>query len=43
VNITRWRTAEDFMAAMQSPGFRQAAVGLADYRPDPALDKAVGT
>jgi heme oxygenase (mycobilin-producing) len=43
VNIARWRTAEDFMAATQSPGFRQAAAGLAGYRPHPALYKAVRT
>jgi heme-degrading monooxygenase HmoA len=43
VNVARWRTAEDFMAATQSPGFRQAAAGLAGYRPHPALYKAVRT
>ena len=26
VNIGRWQTAEDFLAATQSPGFREAAV-----------------
>jgi heme-degrading monooxygenase HmoA len=43
VNIARWRTAEDFMTATQSPGFRQAASGLAGYRPHPALYKVVRT
>lgn len=43
VNIARWRTAEEFMAAAQSPGFRQAAAGLADYRPHLALYRAVRT
>jgi len=37
VNIARWRTAEEFMAATQSPGFRESAAGLAGYRPHPAL------
>jgi len=32
VNIARWQTAEDFMTAIQSPGFREAAAGLAGYR-----------
>jgi hypothetical protein len=29
--------AQEFLAATQSLGFRQAAAGLADYRPDPGL------
>ena len=37
VNIARWRTAEDFMTAIQSAGFVQAAGGLAGYRAHPAL------
>ena len=37
VNIARWRTAEDFMTAIQSPGFRQAAADLAGYPAHPAL------
>jgi heme oxygenase (mycobilin-producing) len=43
VNIARWRTADDFMAATQSPGFRESAAGLADYRPHPALYRIVRT
>jgi heme-degrading monooxygenase HmoA len=37
VNVARWRSAGDFAAATQSPGFRDAAAGLAGYRPHPAL------
>ena len=29
VNVARWRTAGDFAAATQSPGFRESAAGLA--------------
>jgi len=43
VNVARWRTAEDFGAAIQSPGFRQAAAGLAGYRPHAALYHSVRT
>ena len=43
VNIARWRTAEEFMAATQSAGFREAAAGLAGYRPHPALYRIVRT
>lgn len=43
VNVARWRSAGDFMTAMQSPGFREAAAGLAGYRPHPALHRAVRT
>jgi heme-degrading monooxygenase HmoA len=43
VNIARWRTAEEFMAATQSPGFRESAAGLAGYRPHPALYRIVRT
>jgi heme-degrading monooxygenase HmoA len=35
VNVVRWRTAEAFLAATQSPGFRESAAGLAGYRPHP--------
>lgn len=41
VNVARWRTAADFAAAIQSPGFQQAAAGLAGYRPHPALYQTV--
>lgn len=43
VNIARWRTAEDFTAAIQSPGFRQAAADLASYRAHPSLYKIVSS
>jgi heme-degrading monooxygenase HmoA len=37
VNIAHWRSAEDFAAATRSPGFREAAAGVARYRPHPGL------
>jgi heme-degrading monooxygenase HmoA len=43
VNIARWRTADDFIAATQSPGFRESAAGLAGYRPHPGLYRLVRT
>jgi hypothetical protein len=43
VNVARWRTAQDFQAAIQSPGFREKAAGLAGYRPHPALYQVVRT
>jgi len=43
VNVARWRTAGEFMTAMQSPGFRESAAGLAGYRPHPALYQVVRT
>jgi heme oxygenase (mycobilin-producing) len=43
VNIAHWQTADDFFAAMQSPGFREPAAGLASYRPHPALYRSVST
>ena len=43
VNIARWRTAQDFMTAIQSPGFAQAAAGLAGYQAHPALYGVVRT
>jgi heme oxygenase (mycobilin-producing) len=43
VNVARWQTLEEFRAATQSPGFRQAAAGLAGYRPHPALYHVVRT
>jgi heme-degrading monooxygenase HmoA len=43
VNIARWRTAEDFIAAAQSPGFGESAAVLARYRPHPALYRTVRT
>jgi heme-degrading monooxygenase HmoA len=41
VNVAHWATAEDFTAAIRSPGMREAADGLAGYRPHPALYRAV--
>jgi|ERR1051326_7297239 heme-degrading monooxygenase HmoA len=41
VNIAHWRSAEEFMAATQSEGFRESAAGLAGYRPHPGLYRAV--
>lgn len=43
VNVARWRTAEDFMTAIQSPGFHQAAADLAGYPAHPALYKMVSS
>ena len=43
VNVAHWASAEDFTAAIGSPGFREAAGGLAGYRPHPALYRAVRT
>jgi heme oxygenase (mycobilin-producing) len=43
VNIGRWHTMEDFLAATQSPGFRESATGLAGYRPHPGLYRIVRT
>ncbi len=43
VLIARWRTAGDFMTAIQSPGFGRAAAGLAGYQAHPALYEAVRT
>lgn len=43
VNIARWNTMEDFLAVTQSPGFREAAAGLAGFRPHPGLYRIVRT
>jgi heme-degrading monooxygenase HmoA len=43
VNIGRWQTADDFLAATQSEGFREAATGLTDFRPHPGLYRVVRT
>jgi heme-degrading monooxygenase HmoA len=43
VNIARWRSAADFAAAIQSPGFRASAAGLAGYRPHAGLYQLVRT
>jgi heme oxygenase (mycobilin-producing) len=43
VNVARWRTAEEFWAAIQSPGFREVAAGMAGYRSHPGLYGVVRT
>jgi hypothetical protein len=43
VNIAHWQTAEDFRAAIQSPGFLESAAGLAGYRSHPGLYQIVRT
>jgi heme-degrading monooxygenase HmoA len=43
VNIARWRTAEEFLAATQSPGFLHSAVGLAAYPLHPSLYRVIRT
>ena len=43
VNVAHWQTAEDFIAATQSPGFGESAAGLASYRPHPGLYQPVRT
>jgi heme oxygenase (mycobilin-producing) len=43
VNVAHWASADDFTAAIRSPGFRESAAGLAGYRPHPALYRAVRT
>lgn len=41
VNIARWQSAEEFLAATRSSGFRDSARALADYRPHPGLYRVV--
>ena len=43
VNVAHWASAADFAAAIGSPGMREAAAGLAGYRPHPALYRPVRT
>jgi heme oxygenase (mycobilin-producing) len=43
VNVAHWQAAEDFIAATQSPGFRESAAGLVGYRPHPDLYRPVPT
>ena len=43
MNVAHWQTAQDFQAAIQSPGFLETAAGLAGYRPHPALYQVVRT
>jgi hypothetical protein len=41
VNVAHWRSAEDFTKALQSPGFREVAAGLAQYPSHPSLYRTV--
>jgi heme oxygenase (mycobilin-producing) len=41
VNIARWRSAEDFAAAIGGTAFRESAAGLAGYRPHLGLYRTV--
>ena len=41
VNIARWERAEAFQAALHSPGFRETAQGLAEFRAHPALYRVI--
>jgi heme-degrading monooxygenase HmoA len=43
VNVAHWASAEEFTAAIRSSGMREASVGLAPYRPHPALYRVVRT
>ncbi|MGN6793891.1 MAG: antibiotic biosynthesis monooxygenase family protein [Streptosporangiaceae bacterium] len=43
VNVAHWQTAEDFSAAIQSPGFLESAAGLVAYRPHASLYRVVRT
>jgi heme oxygenase (mycobilin-producing) len=41
VNVARWETAEAFLAATQSQGFLESAIGLVGFRPHPSLYRVV--
>jgi len=41
VNVARWASAEEFGTAISSSGMREAAAGLAGYRPHPALYRII--
>jgi heme oxygenase (mycobilin-producing) len=43
VNVARWESAETFLAATQSSGFLDAAVGLTSYQPHPSLYRVART
>jgi len=43
VNVARWESAAAFLAATQSPGFQESAIGLVGYRPHPSLYRVVRT
>ena len=41
VNVARWRTAEDFLAATRSQGFAEAAAGMPQSQSHPALYRVI--
>ena len=43
INIAHWRTAEDFTAALSSPGFREVASGFPSHQAHPALYRPIRT
>jgi heme oxygenase (mycobilin-producing) len=43
VNVARWQTAEDVIAATQGAGFGESVAGLAAYRAHPSLYRIVST
>jgi heme-degrading monooxygenase HmoA len=43
VNVALWETAEAFLAATKSEGFRESAIGLLGYQPHPSLYRVVCT
>jgi heme-degrading monooxygenase HmoA len=43
VNVGRWESPQEFQAAIQSPGFREASQGLGRFRPHPALYEVIRT
>ena len=43
VNVAHWQSPDQFRAAMQSDGFRQASAALAGFRAHPALYRVTRT
>ena len=43
MNVAHWRTAEEFLAATQSPEFLQSVTGLVGYTLHPNLYRVVRT
>jgi heme oxygenase (mycobilin-producing) len=41
VNVAHWASPADFAAALQSPGFHEAAAAMAGHRAHPALYRTV--
>ena len=41
VNVAHWASAEEFTAALSSPGFREVAAGMAGYPSHPSLYRTV--